>query len=184
MSQAFAVKAVGANGQFQVDAVGGTTALMQAQTLTARVQTWTTYLFISRATATGTTNLRFFGTPAGSVTIDVAHLQTIEFTNLPAAYAYADARVFAKLTDDLQFEGTYDPAAFAADGDVTNTTVTVTGALVGDACFATHTAIGANNILVSCHVETSDNVRVVYLNKTGGAANIASGTQRVHVFRR
>ena len=48
----------------------------------------------------------------------------------------------------------------------------------------TRDQIGANDVLVSAHVQASDTVRVVIHNKTGGDLNIASGTVYVTVFKR
>jgi hypothetical protein len=78
---------------------------------------------------------------------------------------------------------TWDPGTLAADGNATSTTVTVTGAVVGDPAFASLTTIGANNVLVSAHVSSADTVTVVVMNKTGGALDIASGTLNVVVHK-
>jgi hypothetical protein len=77
---------------------------------------------------------------------------------------------------------TWDPANMATDGSVTSTTVTVTGAAVGDPCFASLSTIGANNVLISAHVSSAGTVTVVLENRTGGALDIASGTLRVTCF--
>jgi hypothetical protein len=70
------------------------------------------------------------------------------------------------------------------DTAVTSTTITVTGAAAGDAALASHDQIGANDVLVSAHVQAADTVRVVIHNKTGGDLNIASGTLYVTVWKR
>lgn len=81
----------------------------------------------------------------------------------------------------LTATATWDPANLATDGAATSTTVTVTGAQVGNTAWATHNQIGANDVLISAHVQAADTVRVVIMNKSGGALNIGSGTLTVHV---
>lgn len=83
----------------------------------------------------------------------------------------------------LTATATWNPANMAADGNVVSTTITVTGAAVGDVCYASHDQIGANDVLVSAHVQAADTVRVLLQNKTGGALDIASGTLRVLVWK-
>lgn len=78
---------------------------------------------------------------------------------------------------------TWDPGNLAADGNATSTTVTVTGAVVGDMAVASLTTFGANVVLVSAHVSAADTVTVVVMNKTGGALDLASGTLKVTVFK-
>lgn len=87
------------------------------------------------------------------------------------------------ITKHLSATATYDPANMATDGSVTSTTITVTGAVAGDTCLASHSAIGANNVLVSAHVSAANTVTVVLMNKTGGALDIASGTLRADVWQ-
>lgn len=76
---------------------------------------------------------------------------------------------------------TWDPASIA-DGAVASTTVTVTGAAVGDRAVASLSTLGANDVLISAHVQATDTVRVVILNKTGGALDLGSGTLNVDVW--
>ena len=82
----------------------------------------------------------------------------------------------------LKATATYDPANLAADGNATSTTITVTGAAVGDMALATHSLLSSNNVLITAHVQAADTVRVVLMNKTGGALNIGSGTLTVVVL--
>lgn len=76
---------------------------------------------------------------------------------------------------------TWDPASLLA-GVTASTTITVTGAAVGDIAYATHDQIGANDVLISAHVQSANTVRVVVDNLTGGVLDIASGTLSVLVF--
>jgi len=83
----------------------------------------------------------------------------------------------------LRASATWNPANMV-DTAVTSTTITVTGAAAGDVALASHDQIGANDVLVSAHVQAADTVRVVIHNKTGGDLNIASGTLYVTVWKR
>ncbi|MFN3650102.1 MAG: hypothetical protein ACK47B_11030 [Armatimonadota bacterium] len=76
----------------------------------------------------------------------------------------------------------WDPPSIA-DGAITSTTVTVTGAAVGDLAVAGLTTLTAGLALLSAHVTAADTVTVVLLNKTGGALDVASGTLRVGVWK-
>jgi len=82
----------------------------------------------------------------------------------------------------LSATATWDPPSLN-NGAVTSTTITVTGAGLGDIVNASHNQIGANNVIVSAHVQAADTVRVVLRNDSGGTLNIASGTLRVNVWK-
>lgn len=90
---------------------------------------------------------------------------------------------YAYMPQVLTASATWDPGNLAADGDVTSTTIAVTGSVEGDPVIASHDALGANNALLVGHVSVAGTVRVVLMNKTGGAYNVASGTLRVLVFK-
>ena len=75
---------------------------------------------------------------------------------------------------------TWDPPNMA-DGTDTSTTIAVPGARVGDPALASHDQIGANDVMISAHVQAAAVVRVVLLNRTGGGLNIASGNLFVAV---
>lgn len=89
----------------------------------------------------------------------------------------------APIAKSLTNTATWDPGNMAADGSVASTTLTVTGAAVGDVAHASLSTIGANDVLITAHVQAADTVRVVLQNKTGGALDIASGTLRVVVLK-
>jgi hypothetical protein len=83
----------------------------------------------------------------------------------------------------LRASATWNPANIS-DGAVTSTTITVTGAEVGDVVIAAHDQITTEEVLVSAHVRAADTVLVVIHNKTGSDLNIDSGTLYVTVFKR
>jgi hypothetical protein len=90
--------------------------------------------------------------------------------------------VSPRAVQSLTSTTTWDPGSIA-DGDAAATTLTVGGAEVGDACFATLSTIGARNMLLSAHVQATNTVRVTLLNKDGAPVDLASGTVRVWVFK-
>ena len=76
---------------------------------------------------------------------------------------------------------TYDPPSIL-DGDNASTTVTVTGAALGDfveVSFSRNLA----NIIMTSWVSTTDTVTVLLQNESGGTVDLASGTLRVRVMR-
>jgi hypothetical protein len=75
---------------------------------------------------------------------------------------------------------TWDPAS-TADGAMTSTTVTVTGATVGDTVTVGFSnAVPAGAILAGS-VTAADTVTVTLFNKSGGVLDLASGTVRASV---
>lgn len=78
---------------------------------------------------------------------------------------------------------TWDPGNMAADGNSVGTTLTVTGAAVGDPAFAGLTTLTTEAVLITAHVTATNTVRVDLLNKTGGALDLNSGTLKVTVFQ-
>lgn len=77
---------------------------------------------------------------------------------------------------------TWDPAS-VADGAQTNTTVTVTGAQLGDVVSVSFSlAVTAGAFMVG-HVTAADTVTVTLFNKTGGALDLASGTLKAVITR-
>ncbi|HEX2077377.1 MAG TPA: glycosyl hydrolase family 28-related protein [Longimicrobium sp.] len=75
----------------------------------------------------------------------------------------------------------WDPPSMAADA-AASTTLSVPGATTGSVVIATHAQIGAQDILISGHVQAADTVRVVLHNKTGGTVDLGNGTLRAWVF--
>ncbi|WP_347271616.1 hypothetical protein [Rhizorhabdus histidinilytica] len=83
---------------------------------------------------------------------------------------------------NLAGSATYDPPSIA-DGDAASTTVTVTGAALGD--FA-EVSLSVNNqgLIVGGRVTASNTVTVRYQNETGGAIDLASHTISVKVRKK
>lgn len=76
---------------------------------------------------------------------------------------------------------TYDPASLA-DGEGVTTTVTVTGAVLGDYAAATF-SLDLQGITLTAWVSAADTVSVRYQNETTGVINLASGTLRARIER-
>ena len=68
------------------------------------------------------------------------------------------------------------------DGGVAFTTVAVAGAVSGDICLASYTALGATNVLLACHIQSAGMARVVLYNQTGAPVQTLTGTLRVDVW--
>lgn len=82
----------------------------------------------------------------------------------------------------LKGSATYNPGSLT-DGSINVTTVTVTGAVVGDVAVASHSAIVGAGWLLSAAVTSADTVAVTMLNKTGGTVDLPSGTLKAIVFK-
>lgn len=91
---------------------------------------------------------------------------------------YSEDGATAKELTPRRGSTTWNPASLG-DGAVESTTVTVSGVAVGDPCFASLSTIGSNNFQITAHVESSDTVRVVLRNVSGGTVDLASGTLNV-----
>ncbi len=87
-----------------------------------------------------------------------------------------------KVNKVLTGSTTWDPASIA-DGDDLSTTLTVTGAAVGDPCFAGLTTLTTQDVQITAHVSAANTVKVVLLNRNGAAVDLASGTLKVTVFQ-
>lgn len=85
-------------------------------------------------------------------------------------------------SDVLFGSKTYDPASTATAAS-NQTTVTVTGAVVGDLCMATFSLITTTKWHIWATVSVADTVTVTLFNETGGTVDLGSGTLRVWVIK-
>lgn len=76
---------------------------------------------------------------------------------------------------------TYDPPSLA-DGAGASTTVTVTGAALGDMAIASF-SLSTQGITVTANVTAADTVTVRFQNETGGVIDLTSGTLRARVIK-
>lgn len=77
---------------------------------------------------------------------------------------------------------TWNPGNIA-DGAFETTTVTVTGARVGDFAQATFSVVLTDGMWLSAKVSADNTVTVTLHNESGGSSNLASGTLRVKVLK-
>jgi hypothetical protein len=81
----------------------------------------------------------------------------------------------------MQGSATYDPPSLA-DGAGTTTTVTVTGASLGDFAVASF-SLDLQGIVATAYVSGANTVSVRFQNESGGVLDLSSGTLRVLVFK-
>lgn len=106
---------------------------------------------------------------------------TVTFATAPADKAIINFRGQDKKDAILRTTVTYDPASSLTLAGDTSSAFPLPGAAVGDACVVgtAATSLGAN---YSCFVSSTDNVKIVYNNVTGGTVNPASATFTIEVF--
>jgi len=102
---------------------------------------------------------------------------------LPAAVASGrDVLVSRWAANFLPGSKTYDPPSLN-DGDTDTTTITVTGASVGQFVEVSFTQ-DLQGIDLTAWVSAADTVSCKFANRTGGTLNLSSGTLLVQVWRR
>lgn len=91
-----------------------------------------------------------------------------------------DSRYVA-LANVLNASVTYDPPSLA-DGAGVTTTVTCTGAALGDFALPSF-SLDLQHITVTAYVSATDTVSVRFQNESGGTTDLSSGTLRVRVWK-
>lgn len=74
-------------------------------------------------------------------------------------------------------------ASGVASGTTTETSVTVPGAALGDACLASH-SLDATGISISCKITAAGTAKVTTTQTTTNGVAVSSGTLRVFLFRK
>jgi hypothetical protein len=101
-----------------------------------------------------------------------------------------DVRYYTKTQTDAAYvlvsnvlsgSATYDPPSLI-DGAGTTTTVTVTGAALGDFALASF-SLDLQGISVTAYVSAADTVSVRFQNESGGTLDLASGTLKARVWK-
>ena len=91
-------------------------------------------------------------------------------------------KLWLKIQDDhLKGSATWDPGSIA-DGDEEATTVTVTGAALGDMAIASF-SLDVSDLVLDAQVTAANTVTCVLANNTGGAVDLSSGTVYARVFK-
>lgn len=108
---------------------------------------------------------------------------TVTANGFNKSYNLQNNRIAGVINEPLNLLGsaTYDPASLV-DGAGVTTTVTVTGALLGDFAEATFSN-ALQGILLTAWVSASNIVSVRFQNETGGTIDLASGTLKAKVTR-
>lgn len=126
------------------------------------------------------------GTPESAQTADVGTIFTRSDGAAGTALAVKESGTgntgWANIPTGRTGSTTWDPAS-VADGAMTSTTVTVTGAAVGDVvAVGFSVAVPAGALLVGS-VTATNTVTVTLFNKTGGALDLGSGTLKATVLK-
>lgn len=82
----------------------------------------------------------------------------------------------------LTGNASWDPGSVNS-GAVASTTVTVTGAAIGNTAIASFTVALPAGVMMLAAVTAANTVTVTLLNQSGTAVNLDTGTLRVDVFR-
>lgn len=102
-------------------------------------------------------------------------------TALQTSILSTAASTYVALANVLNGSATYDPPSLA-DGTETSTTITVTGAALGDFALASF-SLSTQGIKLAAEVTATNTVTVNLNNKTGGTLDLASGTLRARVWK-
>ncbi len=107
-------------------------------------------------------------------------LRTLGDVQFKQSYRSAMAIIDAALGRVLTGSATYDAPSIANAGRTT-TTVTVTGAALGD--FVTGVSFGVDlaGLMLNAYVSAANTVTIVLQNNTGSAVDLGSTTVRVRV---
>lgn len=131
----------------------------------------------------GTTFLKINAT-TGTFTTDIALAsnKAVSFAGTGAATTRTNLGLgTAAVLNALTGTATYDPPSLA-DGAGASTTVTVTGAALGDVALASF-SLSTQGITVTANVTAADTVTVRFQNESGGVIDLASGTLKAVVFK-
>lgn len=109
-----------------------------------------------------------------------AHVAAVDPHPVYLTQTEGDAR-YPLLSNTLNGSATYDPASLT-DGSEASTTVTVTGAALGDFALASF-SLSTQGIKLTAEVTAADTVTVNFHNKTGGTLDLGSGTLKARVFK-
>lgn len=112
---------------------------------------------------------------------NVNSLSAVSFTNNRGTVSGSDV-IGTPWSKRLFGSKTWDPTSLTSFTE-TSTTVTVTGAAVGDIASCGQTTITADLLQLNCYVSADDTVRVVLRNISSGTIDVTSGTLNAEVMK-
>lgn len=121
-----------------------------------------------------------FGNVNASSTFRLSAFQCRRFDSQEEARAFLESRAYV----EQRYTGnaTYDPPNLA-DGAGVTTTVTATGAALGDFVESVSFSLDLQGISLTAWVSAANTVSVRFQNESGGALDLGSGTLRVAVVK-
>jgi hypothetical protein len=142
---------------------------------------WATYAVIAYAGGAGVNFWLDVGNPAvsGTCTFRLSAYQCRRFDSQLEAQTYIESKAYT-YAGVRKGTTTYDPPNLA-DGAGTTTTVTVTGAVLGNRVEATF-SLDTQGITVTAWVSGANTVSVRFQNETHGTIDLASGTLAAWVY--
>lgn len=146
-----------------------------------------TFIVYGRRTGSRVDSVTFTATDVGHTVMGAASFVLSGVTTVMLVTAWfnyeANNWVISKqeLSTRLTGSATYDPPSLV-DGAGATTTVTVTGAILGDYAVASFSR-DLQGITVTAWVSATDTVSVRFQNETGGPIDLASGTLRALVTK-
>jgi hypothetical protein len=141
---------------------------------------WSTLGGVCKATTTGNVKLWFRNQTGADSTFRLGCVQVIEFDAERDAIEFFNGRLFFAPGAILTGTATYDPASLN-DGTGATTTVTVTGAALGDFVEGVSFSLDLQGITLTAWVSAADTVSVRFQNESGGVLDLGSGTIRARV---
>jgi hypothetical protein len=113
---------------------------------------------------------------------NINSLSAVSFTNNRGTVSGSDV-LGTPWEKRLYGSKTWDPASLAQFTE-TSTTLTVTGAAVGDIASCGQTTITADLLQLNCYVSAADTVRVVLRNLSTSTVDVTSGTLNAEVMKK
>jgi hypothetical protein len=169
--------------------ISGTGTLVGSKNLYVNADRWNTFMGITEAGAgVGAMDIQF--KTDSTADFYITRLFFLEFTTMEDANAFLDARHFPTNGGfDLEATDTWDPPNLAAldltaDPHTlpanTTTTITVTGAVVGD-FVRVAPPYSLQGLKCQVYISAADTVTIELINLSAAAVNLGSGTWRVRV---
>jgi hypothetical protein len=147
---------------------------------------WRRVVIMALAAATYSPTFKIYPTSGTTPNLYIANMMSVKVASGGAMQPITDCireGLFNDNVNDTPCVGsaTYDPANLA-DGAGATTTVTVTGAALGDFAQASFSN-DLQGITLTAWVSAANTVSVRFQNESGGALDLASGTLRARAFK-